>query len=72
MERPEENDANRGDAGRFAEKRFKLKPGPVRRAFKGVARFPPKDENPELFRPKEAFLEFPNECHWLSFGKKFL
>ena len=59
----DENDENRGDACRFPEKRFKLKPGPVSRAFDDVARFLPKDENPELFRPKAAFLEFPNECH---------
>jgi hypothetical protein len=67
----DENDENRVGAGRFAEKRFEMKPVPVRRAFEVFARFTPKDENPELFRPMETFLEFPNECHWLSFRMEF-
>jgi hypothetical protein len=71
LEGNEENDENRVVAGKFVEKRFEMKPVPDRRAFEDVAWFAPKDENPEAFRPKEAFLEFPNERHWLSFRTEF-
>jgi hypothetical protein len=71
--RPEEDEdeVNLVDAGEFVEKRCKSKPWPERRAFNGAAWFPPKDENPELFRPNETLLEFPNERHWPSFLTKF-
>jgi hypothetical protein len=71
LEENDENDENRVVAGKFVEKRFEMKPVPDRRAFEDVAWFTPKDENPEAFRPKEAFLEFPNERHWLSFCTEF-
>jgi hypothetical protein len=71
LEENDENDEKRDDAGRFVEERFEMKPVPDRRAFEDVAWFTPKDENPEAFRPKEAFLEFPNERHWLSFRPEF-
>jgi hypothetical protein len=69
IERPVENDEkeeNRGIAGALDEKRFELNPpreacisGPDPRLALAV-------ENPEKFLPKDSFLEFPNECHWLS------
>jgi len=74
IERPEENDENDenpDDAGRFVENRLELNPTLDARAFDVVARFAPKDENPELFRRKEAFPEFPNDRHWLSFRMEF-
>jgi hypothetical protein len=73
-ERPDENDdndENRDDADRFVERRFDMKPMPDKRAFQAVARFTPTDKNPDLFRPKEAFLEFSKECHLLSFRMEF-
>ena len=74
MEFPEENDENdenRDDADRFGEKRFELNPRPDARGFEVVARLAPKDENPERFRPKEVFPEFPKERHWLSLRREF-
>ena len=74
MEFPEENDENdenRDDGSRFAEKRFELNPGPDARVFDEVARFGANDENPERSRPKETFPEFPKERHWLSFRMEF-
>ena len=71
VEENDENDEKRVDAGRFVEKRFDVKRMPLRRAFEDVAWSTPKDENPEGFRAKEAFFEFPNERHWLSFRIEF-
>jgi hypothetical protein len=65
-ERNDENAENRDDPGIFVEKRFELNARRGARVFDGVARLAPEDENPETFAPKEAFLEFPNECHWPS------
>ena len=69
IERPEENDENdenRDDPGIFVEKRFEPNPWRGVRSFDAAMRLDPKDENPEPLAPKEAFLEFPNECHWPS------
>jgi hypothetical protein len=69
IERPEENDENdenRDDPGIFVENRFELNPWRGACVFDAVGRLPLEDENPETFVPKEAFLEFPNECHWPS------
>jgi hypothetical protein len=40
-------------------------------AFDEIARSGPNNENPELFRTKEAFPEFPKERHRLSFRRLF-
>jgi hypothetical protein len=69
VDRPEENDENNeklDDPGLFVEKRFELNPMRGACVFDAVARVGLEDENPEAFEPKEAFLEFPNECHWPS------
>ena len=69
IERPEENDENdenRDDPGIFVEKPFEPNPRRGACVFNAVARLALEDENPETFVPKEAFLEFPNECHWPS------
>jgi hypothetical protein len=66
LEENDENDENRVDAGTLLEKRFELNPRPDECRFDAVTRPLPKGENPELFRSKEAFREFPNECHWPS------
>ena len=63
IERPEENDENRDDPGIFVENRFELNPWRGACVFDAVVWFALEDENPETFVPKEAFLEFPNECH---------
>jgi hypothetical protein len=52
------------DTGALGEKRFEPGPKPPQRVFDPDARAVLKEENPEIFRPKEAFLEFPNDCHW--------
>ena len=59
-----ENDENGGDPGILVEKRFEVNPRRGACVFDAVARLAPEDENRETFVPKEAFLEFPNECHW--------
>jgi hypothetical protein len=69
IERPgenDENDENRDDAGRFVERRFERNPKLAECWFVAVLRLVPKGENPEIFRPNEAFREFPNERHWPS------
>jgi len=66
VERPEENNENGDHPGIWVEKRFELNPRPGACGFDAVARLAPEDEKPETFVPKEAFLEFPNECHWPS------
>jgi len=66
IERPEENDENRDDLAIFVEKRFELNPTRGARAFDSIARLALKFENPEVFMPNDAFLEFPNACHWPS------
>jgi hypothetical protein len=67
IERPEENDENdenRDDSRIFVENRFEPNPWRGAYVFDTPARPSLDDENPETFPPKEAFLEFPNECHW--------
>jgi len=69
LERPEENDENkedRDDPGIFVEKRFVLNPRRGACVFNAIARLAPENANRATFVPREAFLEFPNECHWLS------
>ena len=62
----DENDVNRDDLAPFVEKRFELNPTRGARAFDSIARLALKFENPEVFMPNDAFLGFPNACHWPS------
>jgi hypothetical protein len=59
----DENVENREIAGVF-EKRFELNPKPEACMFDGFSRLAADKEYPELFLPKDPFLEFPNEFHW--------